>query len=402
MNSNSLEVQDITLYSLIDDNISTPSVNAPFQARISLKEHSPQSDNGIIILEPDWAVAVNGNSVSMKTHPAAVVKNKKMRIMVRFFSAPPANVIINGYSSLGGNFKLISLNNNIATFESAVPVSNCVKIVNDTSMILYNNGVILVKSQIPKIFIIREYLDEPCFWQIVEYTCKWLENLTPFQLDDEQNVIDAIWTGCNKNNLASMGYQYVYDLQNPSPNSVNQILCNKKSSCGGWTDFFIHCLYCQGIRNIFDGNNPVPKTQKVHNSIIKILDFYIPNDGDINTKRFKYNDKYSSIGNKPPNVYFQDHNFVGYGGNFVKEKINTNGKDKEVYVYKGGTIFDIVYGIKLNNVNYLSYENEAIGYIKENKDAPEIAKGKERQFVVKCITINGNDELVWWPICGGE
>jgi len=381
MNSNSLEIQDIMLYSLIED--AAPSVKAPIQARISLKEHSPKADNGIIILEPDWSVAVNGNSVQIKTHPAAVVRNKKLRIMVKFFSAPPANVFINGYSSLGGDFKLISLNNNIATFESVMPVSNCVKIVNDLSILIYNNGVALVKSEFSKIFIIREYLDEPCFWQVVEYTCKWLENLTQFQLDDEKSIIDAIWNGCDKNNLASMGYQYVYDPDNASPNNINQLLCNKKSSCGGWAEFLIHSFYTQGIYNTLNENGTVKKA-KVFNIDIKAIGYEeSPGDAII----FRTKNDILSIGNDKPDKHFPDHNFIGIGGEY--QFFYNNGK-KICYEYVGGEIFDIVYSKRIINANNLAYEGDVIGFIKAdaNSTTPEYPKDPlKRQFVIKCAIV---------------
>jgi len=248
MESNLLEVNEITFYSLVDETPLPPlpkKANIPLQARIALKDHK----DGAIMNEPDWRISANGNTYSIKTHQVAVVRNKKVRLDVKFNSTIPENFLIQGHSNLGGDFKLISINGNTATFESSKLADNRVGVIENVFVNWTNNGAHTIQTSFSKIYIVREYVALPCYWQIIEYTCKWLENLSPRQLEDEQAVVDAIWAGCDKGNLKNLGYSYKFPENDDDPNSVLEILRDKKSRCGGWSRFFIHCLLTQGISN---------------------------------------------------------------------------------------------------------------------------------------------------------
>ncbi len=384
MESNLLEIREITIFTSND--IPAPAITNKTNEKIhiTLKNHKEGTLSGEIIVGPDWLITANGNNMVIKTNKVAVARNRKIILQVKFNSPIPSNFNIYGESSWGGYFKMIEIlpDKSTAIFESQSLTANQVGIVENIFISWTINNTKIIQTFFSKIYIVREYIAEPCYWQIIEYTCKWLENLSPLQLDNEQAVIDAIWNGCNKENLAKMGYKYVYDQENNSPNNINELLCKLNSSCGGWTEFLIHCFYTQGIYNSLNDNGTV-KIAKVFNVLIKTLDYYTPTGKD---KVFRNKENILSIGNTQPSDYYQDHNFIAIGGEYQEFYID----NKLVYYdYIGGEIFDIVYGIRIKNDSYLSYENKTIGYIKKNRlDNVEIPKNQsERQFVIKCAIV---------------
>ena len=318
---------------------------------IKLKKH----DDDQVIQTPQWLVKTNpnDNTVKLEVQPIAAVRNEKIRIQVIVGAqGTPADVIgeykLTGYDTVNKiEFNVVAVKKNKSNLliecESDKEISKTVGIfLLDIKWHLIkperkeNSSIIkdfyLGNTQ-HTIYIVRKYIEEPCYWKIVEHTCDWIKNLSESDLDDDDKVVDAIWNGCSIENLTDLGYKYKYPPTSNDPTTLAELLDRQKGACGLWANFLIHCFYCQGIEGITN----VKRLQLLYN-------------GELT--RFKYYDVYKPIGNVvvPP---FDDHVVVGYKGSY------------DVYTQSYyGIVYDPVFHIKCDN-KITEYEDMAVEFIED-------------------------------------
>lgn len=355
MESNSLEISEVSFYSVSDDPMPSAMSTDREQLRINLKDHELNGATGVdyvLIEPPDWSVTISGNNYNVTKKKVAVVRGKILRLIVKlnFNATAPLNVNITGKSQ-SLSFHQIGQPNtdNRIVIESDKPVQNTVGILDNYTISWYNNNIVMDPTNHAPIYIVRQYVKELCFWQIVEYTCKWLEKLSADDLASnekgDKNVINAIWDGCSIDNLTNLKYEYHYPYEEAK--TLADLLRIKSGKCKRWAYFLKHCFYCQGIvSKMFDENN---------NQIISeggsYIEFFFKENPDLPFKlmMFKYYDKkvdedkgFEVIGKKYKIDFLPDHALVGIGGKLISGSP----------LYSQGEIFDIVFHIRSNSYQY--------------------------------------------------
>lgn len=205
-----------------------------------------------------------------------------------------------------------------------------------------------------KVYVVRTYTTYPCYWQIVEYTCNWMKDLSASQLTADRNVVEAIWEGCSFKNLEELDYRYQFPNKD---GRLLDLLVNKYGKCGQWASFLQHCFYCQGVKNV---NTFGTGGERVGFWSIKNYKEGLNNQ----TCQFKF----PFIGQKAgePSPFFPEHALVGYGGKVVTSSYG-------LPTYEGGELFDIVFHKKITNSSPQIYEDSMISLIEDNpgKDTHE-------------------------------
>lgn len=203
-----------------------------------------------------------------------------------------------------------------------------------------------------KVYVVRKSVSEPCYWQIVEYTCNWMQNLSSSQLTEDRDVIEAIWKGCSLDELNKLKYRYQYPplTEQEQQGKLVDLLNNQRGKCSQWASFLRHCFYCQGIKNVNTFG-----TGGEHVGFWSIKNY---KEG-LNNQTCQF--KFPFIGQKTgePSPFFPDHALVGYGGIIV-------GSTYGPPVYEGGQLFDIVFHQKIENSSPQIYEDSMISLIEDN------------------------------------
>ncbi len=345
---------------------------------IVLKDHITKS----VIEYPQWqkikTTQNNHDYISIKKQPVALITGNKLEFFVGIYSLTGANptwdlvgrTIINGKEVKFKNRGVVSRAENvfIHKFESEEDfTNNRVKVVPleiEWWLRTFDKNrakeFSLGKTS-HKVYVVRKKIAEPCYWQIVEYTCDWMKDLSTSQLTDNRNVIDAIWNGCSLENLNKLQYRYQYPaLEGEDNGRLPELLKNKRGKCGQWALFFRHCLYCQGVKNV--------NTVGTGGDYISFY-FIKYQTGEDDNQECQYYENYPFIGMKTEEKmpYFSDHALVGYGGKVVQNS-------QYGQVYEGGELFDIVFHQRVNNSSPLIYENTMVENI---KDDPNIEARKK-------------------------
>jgi len=358
---------------------------------IKLKKHEDDQ----VIQTPQWLVKTNpnDNTVKLEVQPIAAVRNEKIRIQVIVSAqGTPADIIgeykLTGYDTVNKiGFNVVAVKKNKSNLliecESDKEISKTVGIfLLDIKWHLIkperkeNSSIIkdfyLGNTQ-HTIYIVRQLIEEPCYWKIVEHTCDWMKNLSESDLDDDNKVVDAIWDGCSKENLAKLEYSYKYPWVAGDPNTLAELLDRQKGACGLWSEFFMHCLKCHSIDK-----------RKIYK-----LGFW--NEKNAFSTRFKFYDKYNGIGNPmvpPGEPYepFREHVVIGYNGSY-----NVDNK-----FYKG-RIYDPVFHINCLNKT-TEYEDATVESIEVFiDDAHKVWKSKTigtKEMVWNLINAEDHKELI--------
>jgi len=355
---------------------------------LKLKDHKTAS----IIECPQWqkikTTQNNYDSISIKKQSVALITGNKMEILVGIYSLTGIDptwdligrTIINGKEVKFKNCGIVSRAENtyIHKFESDEDFTNRqVKVVpleiewwlktfDKNSTKEFSLG-----KTSHKIYIVRKKVAEPCYWQIVEYTCNWMKDLSPSQLTEDRNVIDAIWKGCSIENLNKLKYRYQYPAFEGEDNGrLPELLKNKRGKCGQWMLFLRHCFYCQGIKNV----------NTFGTGGDQISFYFIKNfiEGNNNLK-CQYYKSLPFIGKKDDEKMpaFSDHAFVGYGGKIVNSQYGQT--------YEGGEFFDIVFYKRIANSSPLIYENIMVENIIDENGSIRPKNTSIQEFLFFCV-----------------
>ncbi len=337
MNKNSIEIRAVGF----------SDYSASEKYYVNLKNHAPDE----LIKYPQWRFIHAGDTVSVDSQPIAAVRNNKIKIQLGVYTLDglPSDIINNG--KLVGIDKTNNINFNMIArinkdgmgyaFESDREILKTVGTIFldiDWHLIIENKrkSESLIKdfclgNTKHTLYIVRKYIEEPCYWQIVDHTCNWLKNLSESDLGSDDNVVDAIWNGCSIESLTNLGYWYKYPPDKTEETTLRSLLETKHGECGQWASFLIYSLRCANIE-----------------AISNFKKFQIVYNGELT--KFKYYDRYPAIGYS----YFKsfdDHVIVGYKGNY-----NVNEQSFS------GLIYDPVFHIKCFNKN-TEYEDMAVEYI---------------------------------------
>lgn len=363
-----------------------------------LKDHKTKAVIGFNQWEKILKLQENYDSITINKQPVALITGNKLEFFVGIYSLTGTDptwdlvgrTIINGKEVKFKNRGIISRAENvyIHKFESDEDfTNNQVKVVPleiEWWLRTFDKNrakeFSLGKTS-HKIYVVRKKVAEPCYWLIVEYTCNWLKNLTESQIkDDEKAVVDAIWAGCSIDNLEKKNYAYVYPSNTELPNSLSELLIQKKSKCGGWQEFFKHCLYCQGIKG-----TPLNfiLIERALNDVYQ-GSFVFFNNPDYCSKPIGF----SNINDFKPK-YFSDHAVTGWGGesfDFEAGGFNFNS-------YKGGYIFDIVFHVSMPNNTMNEYEDNTVEFIKRITDEQLNKKKGVKEFLLRKRMIDKNSDI---------
>lgn len=373
---NSIILREISFYTATEN----PTKGSdPGYIHIELKNHNPVE----IIKPPHWAIVSSGSLPYIyATKPAAILKNNKISVELLLTNASNDPIIdiekIIGQSNDGLVFE--SNKNNIVInpgyikfiLTSNEPAEN--RVFTYTPKIQWflitkrGNKIPFGLTSDHKIYVLRTITLEPCYWQIVEYTCDWMQHLSASQLTEDHNVIDAIWAGCSLANLNKLQYRYQFPaLEGEDNGRLPELLKNKRGKCGQWALFLRHCFYCQGIKN--------ENTFGTGGDSISF--YFIKNftEGNNNLK-CQYYKSFPFIGKKDDEKMpvFSDHALVGYGGKIV---YNQYGK-----TYGGGELFDIVFHQRMANSSPLVYENTMVENIIDETGAIRPKNNLVQEFLL--------------------
>lgn len=380
MASNSMFLNSISFYS----NSETHPAKTSDYVSIELKDHYKPTE---IIKPPHWTMVLIDNQYVFNTKQTAVIKNMKMIIKANFFNfnnEPITNIAkIIGQTDNGLTFEskfnnfTISPGNNEIDLISNIAIEDKVFILN-----LAINWYVLTKDNIKinltatnehKIYVVRTKPAQPCYWQIVEYTCNWMKDLSPSQLTEDRNVIDAIWKGCSIENLNKLGYRYQFPMPvGEEGDQLHNLLQKKYGKCGTWATFLRHCFYCQGIKNV---NTAGYGGDHINFSFIEAA--LGTNDAQVCI----FKDDKTAIGNISP-MYFKDHALVGYGGRLIYQ-------DQFGDIYDGGELFDIVFHEHMQNNTPEIYENTMVKRIKANEFTDEYHEQdpNKKEFLLRRLLV---------------
>ncbi len=232
---------------------------------IKLKKHEDDE----LIQSSHWWVKENpnDNTVKLEVQPIAVARNNKIKINIGISAlGSPSDIIseykLTGYditNKIGFNMVSVKKNKNITTIEceSDKEISKTVgTVLLDIKWHLIkperkkNSSIVkdfFLGSTQHTIYVVRKYIEEPCYWKIVEHTCNWMKNLSESDLNDDDIIVRTIWNNCSITNLSNLNYCFLKAL--PTGDTLAHLLKEQNGGSNAWADFLIQAFECQGINN---------------------------------------------------------------------------------------------------------------------------------------------------------
>ena len=321
MENNQIAIKEISFYFI--------PKNLPFSEcknyKMNMKQIKLKDINDKIML-PQWIAFENNGNYKVESLPIAMVKNSQIAILVKFFIPNHSNVDFNITCS-SQNMKFEVANGSPATgeyiFVSDKPIDKICALKLEVNW--FNNNVIIDRTTHNDIYVSRDVPsnDAPYYWQIADFTCKWLENIDPNNLDDE-TVINTIFDGLYKIP------NFCYSISEIKDDTIQHLFNTNFGGGYAFSNLFIECARYQGVKEyLWD---------------FKLLKFYAtpikqPNGTLLQMTRFGFKNKAIGGQNPPPITTF--HVVVGRGGTYYEDPI---------FGFKGD-VYDPTCHIYSKNVN---------------------------------------------------